>query len=955
VSAAQAADRVFSAESAVETRLGTAGGAERFEVAAEAGCIGVFELDLEARRLSGSPRYWQNLGHTAGAPVSWDDVSRNIHPDDRARRDAAFDAAVASGSGYDIEYRVVLSDGSLRWLQVRAQVVRSEGGNACLAGITLDITTRRLAEQQLELSEESLRLAADSAEIGTWDLDLTTEVLTWSDRTKAMFGISADVVCSMADFYAGLHPDDYAATVAAFASALDPRLRATYDVEYRTIGREDQVVRWVAAKGRGLFHDGVCRRAIGTAIDITARKRAAIREGFLLQLMDRLRHLHAPEEITQVAVEALGRHLGAARVGYSHVQPDDATTVIETCFADGVAALAGSVRLDSFGPASIAWQRRGETIVVGDVNDDGRNDPAAWAEIETRAYVSVPLIRDGKLRATLFVNHRAPHCWDPGDVALIEDVAARTWDAVELARAEAALRALNAGLATQVDARRRELDRVWRLSPVLMVMAGLDGVLVSINPAWTRVLGWSAEETVGRDVMEFVAPEDYQASAAGMAMLFEGRPVMEYHTVFLTRQGGRRRIAWTTVPEDGMLYGFGRDVTEQILAEERLRQAQKMEAVGQLTGGIAHDFNNLLTGLSGSLELLDMRMRQGQFGEMGRYIEAAQAAGRRAASLTQRLLAFSRQQTLDAQPTDGNALVRGMEELIRRSVGPELEIVIEAAADLWPTLVDPHQLENALLNLCINARDAMPGGGCLRIATENRWLDAAAAAARDLPAGAYVCLSVADTGMGMTAEVKARAFDPFFTTKPPGSGTGLGLSMIYGFARQSGGQVQIDSEPGQGTVVSLLLPRCAEAAAGPQDEAPRGRAWMATRRGTVLLVDDEIVVRHLAAEVLGERGMIVLQAADGASGLQMLRAHCEIDVLVTDVGLPGGMNGRQFAEMARDVRPGLPILFITGYAEEAGLRVGSFGAASRLLCKPFPLEALAACVGEMLDQAVVLS
>jgi len=260
-------------------------------------------------------------------------------------------------------------------------------------------TRLRDVDLRVRLSEESLRLAAEAAEVGTWDLDLTTDQLTWSDRTKAMFGISRDAPVSMADFYAGLHPEDFEATTAAFASAINPEIRATYDVEYRTVGKEDGITRWVAAKGKGLFEDGVCCRALGTAIDITARKRAAIRQAFLLDLMDRLRGLNYADDMLVAAVQALGDHLGASRVGYGQIQPDDETVVLATCYANGVEALSGAFPLDAFGAPHIDRQRRGLTVAVEDVAADPRDDTSTWDAIDTRAFVSVPLVREGRLRA----------------------------------------------------------------------------------------------------------------------------------------------------------------------------------------------------------------------------------------------------------------------------------------------------------------------------------------------------------------------------------------------------------------------------------------------------------------------------------------------------------------------------------------------------------------------------
>jgi signal transduction histidine kinase len=387
---------------------------------------------------------------------------------------------------------------------------------------------------------------------------------------------------------------------------------------------------------------------------------------------------------------------------------------------------------------------------------------------------------------------------------------------------------------------------------------------------------------------------------------------------------------------------------ELMRAEEALRQSQKMEAVGQLTGGLAHDFNNLLAGISGSLELMQTRIGQGRLKDVDRYMAAAQGAAKRAAALTHRLLAFSHRQTLDPRPTDVSHLVAGMEELIRRTVGPAIEIAVTGAPDLWTVLVDPPQLENALLNLCLNARDAMPEGGRIAIDTTNLRLDAAAARGHEIPPGDYLSLCVTDTGTGMSPDVIARVFEPFFTTKPIGQGTGLGLSMIYGFAQQSGGQVRIASEVGRGTSVCIVLPRHhgaseTEAAPATLAEAPR-----AEQGETVLVVDDEPTVRMLVTEVLEDLGYTAIEAADGAAGLKVLQSDVRIDLVVTDVGLPGGMNGRQMADAGRARRPGLKVLFITGYAEHAALGIGQFEPGMQVLTKPFVVEALALRIREML-------
>jgi CheY-like chemotaxis protein len=374
-----------------------------------------------------------------------------------------------------------------------------------------------------------------------------------------------------------------------------------------------------------------------------------------------------------------------------------------------------------------------------------------------------------------------------------------------------------------------------------------------------------------------------------------------------------------------------------------------MEAVGQLTGGIAHDFNNLLTGIIGSLDLMQTRIQQGRTGDIERYAKAAMTSANRAAALTHRLLAFSRRQPLDPKPVDANRLVASMEDLLRRTLGPSVMLEFVTAGGLWTTLCDPNQLESAILNLAINARDAMPDGGKLVIETANAHLDDAyAAQQRDVVPGQYVAICVTDTGTGMPADVIARAFDPFFTTKPIGQGTGLGLSMVYGFAKQSEGHARIYSEPGRGTTVKIYLPRHRgddeqTEPAMVVSEAPRAGAGE-----TVLVVEDEPVVRDLIVEILQELGYQPLQATDGPSGLKVLQSKRRIDLLVTDVGLPGGINGRQLADQARERRPDLKVLFITGYAENAALAAGFLEPGMEMVTKPFAAEAFGAKVRAMI-------
>ena len=382
--------------------------------------------------------------------------------------------------------------------------------------------------------------------------------------------------------------------------------------------------------------------------------------------------------------------------------------------------------------------------------------------------------------------------------------------------------------------------------------------------------------------------------------------------------------------------------------EDALRQSQKMEAVGQLTGGIAHDFNNMLTGIIGSLEMLRRRVARGKLDDLDSLIDLGVTSANRAASLTHRLLAFSRRQSLDAKPVQINQLVSSMGELLKRSINESISLDMHLAADLWTAEADPNQLESALLNLVINARDAMPGGGRLVVETTNRHLDSVFTAAYGtLAPGDYVELSVSDTGCGIPEGLMSRVFDPFFTTKPIGQGTGLGLSMIYGFARQSHGHVTIHSEVDKGTTVSLFLPRFHGEITQAEATDPALLPFAGAEE-TVLIVEDDPAVRVLVSTVLKELGYAYVEAEDAPSALPIIESEQRIDLMISDVGLPG-MNGRQLAEIGRQIRPELKVLFITGYAEHAAVRGGFLDPGMQLITKPFTFDMLTAKVREMIN------
>ncbi|TWI52493.1 PAS domain S-box-containing protein [Pseudomonas duriflava] len=598
-----------------------------------------------------------------------------------------------------------------------------------------------------------------------------------------------------------------------------------------------------------------------------------------------------------------------------------------------------------------------QTAIIADILNDSRIDRELYYPTSVRSLVMVPLISEKEGIAAIGAYWSREYTPVPSEIATLEALARSAGAVLKRLEADQALRTLNETLEQQVAERTAERDRIWKLSTDIMLVARFDTIVTAVNPAWTMLLGWSKSEIIGQSCMNFVHPDDKQITSAEIVRLSQGMPSMRFENRYRHKDGSYRWIAWAAAPSDQFLHAVGRDITaekEQAEAlrrtEEALRQAQKMEAVGQLTGGIAHDFNNLLTGIIGSLEMMQARITQGRTDTLERYAKVAMTSAQRAAALTHRLLAFARRQPLDPKSVDVNRLIVSMEDLLRRTLGESIRMEFVTDPNVWVTLCDPHQLESSILNLAINARDAMPEGGCLTIETRNTRLDQAYATLnRSVTPGDYICIAVTDTGAGMSHDVIKRAFDPFFTTKPMGQGTGMGLSMVYGFSRQSRGHATIYSEVGQGTTIKLYLPRFLGEAEEEAEGAVLTEAHRTDTGETVLVVEDEPAVRDLIVEVLKDLGYRPLEAATGPEGLEVLLSDQAIDLLVTDVGLPG-LNGRQVADFAREKRPELKVLFITGYAENATLASGFLDPGMEMITKPFPVEVLATRVRTMIER-----
>nr|WP_283771522.1 PAS domain S-box protein [Chelatococcus sp. YT9] len=502
----------------------------------------------------------------------------------------------------------------------------------------------------------------------------------------------------------------------------------------------------------------------------------------------------------------------------------------------------------------------------------------------------------------------------------------------------------------------RNLERIWNLSPVLKVIASPSGKISAVNPAWTRTLGWTAEETVGRNILRFVARENRHASAGRLRKLSSSPGMIRSESPIRAKDGTRRQIAWTTVLDAGTIYGFGRDITAEVEAaaalaksEAALLQAQKMEAIGQLTGGIAHDFNNLLQVVGGNLQLLAKDVEGNE--KAGRRVRNAIEGVNRGSRLSSQLLAFGRRQPLAPKVVNLARLIRDMDEMLRRALGEAIEVETIVGGGLWNTLVDPGQVENALLNLAINARDAMEGRGKLTIETGNAFLDDLYARDHaDVTPGQYVMMAVTDTGSGIPPDVIGKVFDPFFTTKSEGKGSGLGLSMVYGFIKQSGGHIKIYSEIGEGTTVKLYLPRSTQKEDGihARDAGP-----VTGGEETILVAEDDAAVRQTVVETLSGLGYRVLQASDAAAALAILESGIHIDLLFTDVVMPGSLKSTELAKRAIQRLPNLKVLFTSGYTENAIVHGGRLDEGVELLSKPYTREALAWKLRDLLGGPVV--
>jgi PAS domain S-box-containing protein len=776
-----------------------------------------------------------------------------------------------------------------------------------------DITVEHETKIALEAARRTAEIVTTAARLGTYDYDVELDTLTWDDGCRALFGLPPGAPVSYAEtFLAGVHPEDRSSADAAVQAALDPLGAGMFETEYRTIGIEDKKLRYLSARGQGFFEEGRAVRLVGTVHDVTDARLAEAK-------------LHETDQRLRLANRATNDAIWDWDLVRNHVTWNEA---IERAYGH---------RLSDIEPTGDWWIKHIHADDRGRIKhsihaviDDGATDwndeyrfersDGTFADVRDRGFV----LRDAAGKPQRMIG------------AML--------DQSDRMAMERELQTKAAQLADQVDVTVAELQRLWNASPDLIVVATPEGVYTQANPAWLTILGYEERDVVGRAATDFLHPDDFEQTARALAIAQVGE-LPPYICRFRHKDGTYRWISWAAAPDRGEIFAIGRDVTasreaDEVLrqTEDALRQSQKVEAVGQLTGGVAHDFNNLLTVIRGSVDLL---RRPGLSDEKRvRYVDAIADTADRATKLTSQLLAFARRQTLQPQIFDASASIAALQGMLKTLTGSRVEMHYDLPDQPALVMADPSQFDTAVVNIAVNARDAMDGEGRLTIAVK---VVAEIPALRRHPAvrSRHVAISLSDTGSGIPANQMEKIFEPFFTTKGVGHGTGLGLSQVFGFAKQSEGDVAVDSELGYGTTFTLYLPLATAETTASDVDQPRVEP---VKAGTcILVVEDNREVGEFATQALAELGLGSHWVANADAAIAELRqAPDRYNVVFTDVVMPG-RSGIELAEELAQKYPSLPVVLTSGYSHVLA-QEGSKG--FHLLRKPYSMDELAGVLAQ---------